>query len=106
MTKKTQHTIKIFIKNGQIVCKPDPIHVRNAHQVKWMCSDAPAFTIHFGMITPIGKETIIGSKGSTDFWKMLANATPVNYRLSFKYTVAINTPRGILIADPTIIIDP
>jgi hypothetical protein len=99
--------IKISIlKTGQIVCKPDPAHVKHNDNIKWSCTPPADFTVHFGMITPIGRAAIKGSKGISADYDVLANATPVGYRLKFKYTVAVKTKEEILVADPTIIIDP
>lgn len=101
---KKKHTVSILIKAGKVQCNPDPISVKHNDEVKWVCRGKD-FTVYFGRITPFRKEKYI-AKGKTGDLEILANATPVGYRLEFKYTVAVLTGKGILIADPTIIIDP
>ena len=101
---KKFHSIKIAVKGGKVTCVPDPIHVKHNDEVEWICPRR-TFTVYFGRKTPFAKDKFM-AMGKTGHCEIRANATPVGYRLEFKYTVAVSTPKGILIADPTIIIDP
>ena len=101
---KKFHKIKITVKGGKVLCEPDPLFVRHNDEVEWICPRR-MFTVYFGRKSPFVKDKYMAT-GKSGNCEIRANATPLGYRLEFKYTVAVNTPRGILIADPTIIIDP
>jgi hypothetical protein len=98
------HTIKIEVKRGKVICDPDPLHVKHNDNVEWRCGKKP-FTVYFGLKTPFVQESFMKT-GESGIFDIRANATATGYPLEFKYTVAVYVNNKIYVSDPTIIIDP